>query len=129
MSKKQSLLAVEVAHVRAVRIGMRSPERALVGGAELHGLGVELVDALARTAGDGDHVAVADLVRLAVVGRADGQHRLVHAGAVELDPVHAHELAGTEHGQQSVVELAGALEILAADGDVSLIIAILLAAH
>jgi hypothetical protein len=99
--------------------GRRRLHEPRVGGAERDGPGVELVDALPGSAGDRHHLAVAGSVGLLVVGDAEGEHRLVHAGPVELDAVHAEQRLRADLGGKCVVEGDRAVHVAGCDRGVA----------
>src|SRR5438093_1622374 len=87
--------------------------------AELHRLAVDGVDLCARARGERDHHAVADGGGLAVVGFGHRQQTGWRARTPDDEVLELHEALRAELGEQRIVELRRAFEVVRSEGDVA----------
>ena len=77
------LVAIEIFHISAVKKAGRSLSgRAIAGGTEFDGFGIQGVAVLRFACANGNHRAVAGAWSLLVVGDTHGQHGIVHISTV-----------------------------------------------
>src|SRR4051812_22875043 len=112
------LVAFGVAEGGRVEVAPTQAGWALVRTAELERRVIQRLDLLRRVAHQRDHRAVARRRRLTVERLDEAQAGAVLAGGPRDEAFVLHLTSAADLGQQRVVELAGAREIVRADGDV-----------